>query len=451
MIAYVLKSGLCLFILFGIYKLLLEGEKLHRFNRFYLLFSLIISLVIPLLTINVQSELVSVLEPHPSYRPEHYLTSLTEPNYASTQPAHGFSAIAWLVYWLTTSTLLIRFSRHLSALVQLIRQHRKVRYQDATLVLLPENSLPHTFLHYLFVGKSAYESQAIEPEMFTHELAHIRQRHTYDILFIELLACFYWFNPLLLLIKRAIRLNHEFLADSAVLHHHKHVVEYQRLLLRKLTLTTPASLTSQLTFYATKQRFLMMTKHTSRTRALIVGTLSLSLTMLVGATFSTKLVAQVPTATPQKIQTKSAPQPLPVGSGEFQELYKDKLVVTAFRGRQKFANLSEEEKKNVILIAPMPPKTPTDAQFSDWKNPKLFGIWIDDKRVKNEVLDKYKPSDIASFSGSFVHKNARQPEGYLYQIDLMTHLAYERYLKEQKENPFLVVEQRFPKRQKANN
>ncbi|MCX6217098.1 M56 family metallopeptidase [Spirosoma sp.] len=446
MIAYVLKSILCLLILFGFYKLLLEGEKLHWFNRFYLLFSLIFSLVIPLLTINVQPELVPILEPQPNYQAERYLTNLAEQNYRSAQPVYDFLAIAELLYGLVASILLIRFGRNIFSLIQRIRQHRKVRYQDATLVLLPEDGLPHTFLHYLFVGKSAFESQAIEPELFTHELAHIRQRHTYDILFIELLSCFYWFNPLLLLIKRAIRLNHEFLADSAVLNQHKHVIEYQRLLLSKLTLTTPVYLASQLTFHATKQRFFMMTKHTSRTRVLIVSTLALSLIMLVGAIFSTKLVAQVPAAIPQKSQPETVRKPLPVESNKYQEQYKDKLVVTAFRGRQKFANLSEEEKKNVILIAPIPPKTPTDAQFSDWKNPKLFGIWIDDKRVKNEVLDKYKPIDIASFSGSFVHKNARQPEGYLYQLDLMTHAAYERYLKEQKENPFLVVEQRFSKR-----
>ncbi|SOD93704.1 BlaR1 peptidase M56 [Spirosoma fluviale] len=442
-----LKSGLCLLILFGFYKLLLEDEKLHQFNRFYLLFSLVFSLVIPLLTINIRSEQIPVFEPQPNYQPDRILTDLVDPKTSPVQPAFDFSAVAGLVYWLITLMLLIRFGRHLFSLAQLISQHRNVRYQDATLILLPENGLPHTFLHYLFVGKSAYESQAIEPELFTHELTHIRQKHSFDILFVELLFCFYWFNPLLFLIKRAIRLNHEFLADAAVIDQHQHVVRYQRLLLSKLTLSTPVSLTSQLTFHATKQRFLMMTKRTSRARVLIVGTLALSLLVILVATFSTKLVAQVPSATPQKAQTKPVQDPLPVDSDKFQELYKDKLVRTKSGAQRKFSDLSKKEKKNVVLIAPFPPRTPTDAQFSDWKNPKLFGIWIDDKRVKNEVLDRYKPTDIASFSGSFVHKNARQPEGYLYQMDLMTHSAYERYLKEQKEKPFLVVMQRFPKRQ----
>lgn len=444
---YLLKSSLCLLVLFGFYKLLLENEKIHRFNRFYLLFSLVFSFTVPLITVNVQSELISVFGQQPIPQVDNRLIDRLEPDKLPIQSAYDFSDIAGFLYWLITSALLVRFFRNSFSLIRRISQHRRVHYQGATLVLLPDNCLPHTFLHYLFINQSAYESRAIEPELFTHELAHIRQRHTYDILFIELLSCFYWFNPLLFLIKRAIRLNHEFLADAAVIDQHQHVIEYQCLLLSKLTLATPASLTSQLTFHATKQRFLMMTKRTSKTRILITGTVALSLFALLTVVFSTKLVAQVPTTPSQKAQTRIVQKPLPVNSSKLEEQYKDKLVISWSRDRRKFSDLSEEEKKNVVLVAPFPPKTPTDAQFSDWKNPKLFGIWIDGKRVKNEVLDTYKPTDITSFSGSFVHKNARQPEGYLYQMDLMTHSAYERYLKEREENPLLIVMKPRPKRQ----
>jgi bla regulator protein BlaR1 len=447
MIVYSLKSSLCLLILFGFYKFLLENEKLHRFNRFYLLFSLILSLVIPLVTINIQSELVPIFDPQLSYQAERNLTDLAEPNYTSVQQAYDFSGIVRLLYWLVTLAMFIRFGRNIFSLAQRIRQYQTERYQNATIVLLPDNCLPHTFLNFLFVSQSAYESQAIEPELFTHELAHIRQKHSFDILFVEMLVCFYWFNPLLPFVKRAIRLNHEFLADSAVLNQHQHVIEYQRLLLSKLTLDTPAYLTSQLTFHATKQRFIMMTKRTSRARILMTGTLALILFALLTVVFCVQSVAQTSAVSPKKAYARSVQKLLPLNSDTFQEQYKDKLVMTPFRGRQKFSDLLEAERKNVVLIAPMPPGTPTEAQFSDWKNPKLFGIWLDGKRVKNKALDQYKPTDIASFSGSFVHKNARQPEGYLYQMDLMTHSGYERYLKEQKEKPLLVVMQPRPKRQ----
>lgn len=447
MIVYILKSSLCSLILFGFYKLLLENEKLHRFNRFYLLFILVFSLVIPLVTVPIQAEFIPAFDQRPLHQDNSYLITRFEPEKVPVQSEHDFTDLAGLLYGLVTSALLMRFFRNIFSMIHRISQHQRAPYQDATLVLLPENCLPHTFLHYLFINQSAYESQAIEPELFTHELAHIRQKHSFDILFIEFLACFYWFNPLLFLIKRAIRLNHEFLADSAVLKQHKHIVGYQRLLLSKLTLTTPAPLTSQLTFHATKQRFIMMTKRTSRARVVIVSTLALSLIGLLAATFSTKLTAQVPAAAPQKAQIKPMQEPLSLNSNTFQEQYKDKLVMTPFRGRQKFSDLLEAERKDVVLIAPLPPKTPTEAQFSEWKNPKLFGIWLDGKRVKNKVLDQYKSIDIASYWGSFVHKNARQPEGYLYQMDLMTHSGYERYLKEQKERPLLVVMQPRPKRQ----
>ncbi len=111
----------------------------------------------------------------------------------------------------------------------------------------------------------------------------------------------------------------------------------------------------------------------------------------------------------------------------------------------RFSDLSEAEKKKVIFIPPYAAKTPTNEQFEDWKNPKRFGIWLDGKHIKNSDLNKYKPSDIASFSGSYIHKNARQPQGYLYQFGLMTHKEYERYLKEQTESPFLLVTDLKPK------
>ncbi len=136
----------------------------------------------------------------------------------------------------------------------------------ATLVLLPEITLPYTFMHYLFVNKYDYETGAIERELYAHEQAHIRQRHSLDILFIEGVSCFLWFNPLLLWLKQAVRLNHEFLADEAVTRQYTNVSFYQQLLYSKLTPQSSFSLISNLSFQTTKKRFIMMTKHTSQAR-----------------------------------------------------------------------------------------------------------------------------------------------------------------------------------------
>ena len=137
------------------------------------------------------------------------------------------------------------------------------------LVLVKQNILPHTFLNYIFVNKQEHKNQVIEDELYTHELAHVHQHHTLDVLFIELLKTVFWFNPLVYVYKKAIQLNHEFLADETVVNAAYNVITYQQLLLQKATTGHTFALASNLNFAITKKRLLMMTKTTPRLLATV--------------------------------------------------------------------------------------------------------------------------------------------------------------------------------------
>ncbi len=457
MILYSLKSILTLSVLVIAYKLLLENETMHRFKRGYLLASVLLAVVGPLLSfpVTVQSDFVLPAPVPASFVPPFEPTRVMLPADAVAAPPTDHSPDLWLlVYGAVTAVLLIRLVRNLVSIVYRIRQYQTVRHAEATVVLLPATTRPHTFLHYLFIGQTDYEKQGIEPELFTHELTHIRQQHSVDILFVELISCFYWFNPALFFVRRAMRLNHEFLADQSVNTRHQNVVRYQQLLLSRLTPTKPVFLTSAFTFQTAKQRLIMMTKCTSPLRAgFAVGaaaTLFLLLTLAAGL----QSVAQVTKSVSEESTGTVTKAKAPSDSMTLEQRYSDKLVMTwpkangNFPRKQvmkRFSDLSEAEKKKVFFVPPLAAKTPTNAQFEDWKNPKRFGIWLDGKHIKNSDLNKYKPSDIASFMGSYVHKNARQPQGYLYQFSLMTHKEYERYMKASTESPFLVVLESKPK------
>jgi hypothetical protein len=454
MILYVIKSILILSVLATFYKLALEKETIHRFKRVYLLASVLLSLIGPLLSFEIQSEIVPVTPS--SFVVPQFERALGDSSVdvVQTHPSDTWPDLLPLLYGVVTAVLLLRLSRNLLSISRRIPQNPSQRHAEATVILLPDATRPHTFLHYLFVSREDYERQHIEPELFTHELTHIRQKHSLDILFVELVSCFCWFNPALFVVRRAIRLNHEFLADESVNAVYQDVVSYQQLLLSKLTPTTTVSLTSAFTFQTAKQRLIMMTKCTSSLRAgFYVGTaalLFLSLTLGAGL----RSVAQITNPVLGKPAVTSKNVSTSPDSMSLEQRYSDKLVMTwpksnGNRPRKlvmtRFSDLSEAEKKKVIFIPPYAPKTPTNEQFEDWKNPKRFGIWLDGKHIKNSDLNKYKPSDIASFSGSYIHKNARQPQGYLYQFGLMTHKEYERYLKEQTESPFLLVSDLKPR------
>lgn len=263
---FLLKSSLCMMVLLAIYHLFLEREKMHRFNRFYLLFALAFSLSIPFVSIEIErNEVINpiaftgmILE-KTAISSGQTIVAKTETNY--------IAITAWSLYGLTTLLLLIRFIININHFIKKRNKNPLLKHGPATLVLVPEKVLPHTFLNYIFINREDYEANAIENELYIHELTHVKQKHTLDILFIEVLKIIFWFNPLLYFYKKAIQLNHEFLADEKVVSSFDNAVSYQKLLLEKAAIGNPYYLASNLNFLLTKKRLLMMTKTTSTTKS----------------------------------------------------------------------------------------------------------------------------------------------------------------------------------------
>lgn len=262
MIDFIIKSSIPLLVLLAIYHLLLEKEKMHVFNRFYLLFSLIFSLVIPFITIEVIEEITKPIVQNNTFQiPQGSGVLVEETNY--------FPILLWSIYGLITFLLSIRFIRNILKITSRIKSNARTEYKNAKLVLLKEEVLPHTFLNNIFINENDYNNQKIEAELFSHELTHVTQKHTFDVLFIEILKTIFWFNPIFIFYKKAIQLNHEFLADEKVVISYENVPFYQNLLLSKANHNSAYYLTSNLNYSLTKKRLIMMTKTTSQTKAIL--------------------------------------------------------------------------------------------------------------------------------------------------------------------------------------
>lgn len=284
MILYAIKSTLCLAAVIGIYHLLLDRESMHRFKRFFLLGALGFSFAIPLIAIGHSGYIASSIATG-----QHIVevmagdasTPLVTPQW------HAFSIVS-MVYLLIAAALFLRYAFRVATLIRKARRNRNISYKNATLVLVEEPIEPYTFCRYIFIHKDDYLSGAIEQEVLTHELTHVEQGHSIDVLTVELFRVVFWFNPILLFVKRAIQANHEFLADRAVVETHQCIPHYQRLLVNKVTNTTRVQLTSNFTYLLTKKRLKMMTKSTEKLRArfFIAATLPLmaALVLLFGKT-----------------------------------------------------------------------------------------------------------------------------------------------------------------------
>ncbi|MFV8368558.1 M56 family metallopeptidase [Flavobacterium sp. LB2R40] len=326
---FLIKSTITLFVLLAVYHLFLEKEKIHVFNRFYLLFSLVFSMVIPFITIEVIQEIAQ-----PTVNPGNI--QLLQGNAVIMEETNYLTIGLWSLYGLVTVILAIRFISNIIKISSKMKSNTPIAYKNAKLILVPEKTLPHTFLNTIFINETEYNNREIEAELYTHELTHVTQKHTLDILFIELLKTVFWFNPIFIFYKKAIQLNHEFLADEKVVTSYNNVPFYQSLLLSKANENQTFYLASNLNYLITKKRLLMMTKTTSKTEALLKKAMLIPLVTALLFLLCTKVVAQ---------ETNVKKETTPKKSENLFKTYYDK---TTFKIKDEKGKIASEKKYNEL-------------------------------------------------------------------------------------------------------
>ena len=292
MVLYLLKSTACLTIFFLFYKGLLENASMHRFKRFYLLGCLVLSFLIPTFVFveYVNVPVVETLQTSlPSAESNPVISRPTKPT--SDWDTLNLPLLAWSIYGLGFTLFAIRFGKNLVDIVHRIRRNQKIKEPSHIKVLIQEKLPPHTFLKYIFLEQKKFQSNVLAPEVLLHEETHAKQKHTYDILFVELVQLLFWFNPLIYLFKHSIKLNHEFLADEAVLRRLDSPKNYQNTLLSYLSAASQSkyqsiTMASAIHYSSIKKRFTIMRKQTSKKAKLIRIFLILPLVSLLLWSFS---------------------------------------------------------------------------------------------------------------------------------------------------------------------
>lgn len=251
MILYILRFSLSIAIVFGFYKVFLEKERTFIFNRIFLLSGLIVSLIVPLISFSGTEEFKIMLN--------------------STQQTINESIFQWesiinVTYGLITSVLLVRFGWDTRKLIMRIRAGELKIVDGAKVILSDQKEPPYAFLNYVFINKTQFDD--IHTELIKHEIAHVEQGHTLDILIIELIKTILWINPMLGMFKSSMQLNHEFLADNYAIAYASSTAAYQNMLLSYLLVDEPANIVSGFNFSLTKKRLMMITKPASKIQRL---------------------------------------------------------------------------------------------------------------------------------------------------------------------------------------
>ena len=274
------------------YKVLLENESMHQFKRFFLIAALVSSFIIPSIVFT------KYIEIEPSDVSTQVLAieqNIENQNIAKevAQSPLNWSLALWTIYGIGVVGFGFRFIRHLIQLWSRIRNNPKLKQNSITNVLLKQQLPPHTFFNFIFLNKHKFETKSIPNSVLLHEETHALQKHSLDVLLIEFLQVIFWFNPVLYFFKKSIKLNHEFLADSAVLKNNEDQLNYQHTLLSYLSngnynVHQLVGIANAINYSSIKKRFIIMKKQTSKKGFLIRSLLLLPLLAIMLYSFSNR-------------------------------------------------------------------------------------------------------------------------------------------------------------------
>jgi hypothetical protein len=253
---YLLESGVCLGIFYLIYWAFLKKETFFEFNRFFLILSIPLSFAIPLLNITSPIRTSAVLE-------ESYAAGTT----ATTQgQLFSISDVLLFTFFVGSAFFLFRFVVRLTQILLLIRKYGYHIYDGVKVVVTDTETAPFSFFNFLFISNADITDHGFE-RILTHEMTHIKQYHSIDLLLMELLTIVQWFNPFVWPYKKSLKETHEYLADHAVIAQGCSRARYQLLIFEQHVGLNMFEFTNNFSQSLIKRRITMMAKIKSNGRA----------------------------------------------------------------------------------------------------------------------------------------------------------------------------------------
>ena len=263
---YILKSSVCLVLFYLFFRLLLSKETFHRFNRAALLGVLFFSLLIPCIEmttrhqVEVQQAVLSIEQ----------LLMMAELNATAPEvgaviqeaPTVSWIQIVLLVYLAGIVFFACRNICSLICLFRLIYSGRHEKLEKGIILVVHNRTIaPFSWMKYIVISQKDMEENG--REILIHETAHIRHRHSIDLLLADICIFFQWFNPGAWLLKQELQNIHEYEADETVINEGVNAKEYQLLLIKKAVGTRLYSMANSFNHSKLKKRITMMLKEKS--------------------------------------------------------------------------------------------------------------------------------------------------------------------------------------------
>jgi hypothetical protein len=242
-----------------VYDFFLSKETFHKYNRWYLLGTPIVSFVLPFIKIPTMQK--AVPEEFMIYLPEILLspqTALEQTAFYTEGSVNYLSIIFWSGVMLFLSIFLVKLFK----IGQLIQRNETINKVFYKLVLLPKNTNAFSFFNFIFLGKEISKDR--QEQIIEHELVHSKQKHTLDLLFFEFLRIVMWFNPMIYFYQQRITLLHEYITDSEVVKTTEKHDYFNKLLAQTFQVENISFINQFYKHSLIKKRITMMTKKKSK-------------------------------------------------------------------------------------------------------------------------------------------------------------------------------------------
>ena len=403
---YILKSSVCLAIFYLFYRLLLARETFHRFNRFSLLGILLLSCLLPLVEVSVKQE----TEVHQTMLTLEQLLMMADAVNATEAGARAETAtvtwiqVALLVYLAGIVFFAFRNVYSLVRLLMLLKSGKKEdigsylpgRKERVTLIVHNCDIAPFSWMGYIVISRKDLEENG--REILIHELAHIHNRHSWDLLVADVCIFFQWFNPASWLLKQELQNIHEFEADETVIKEGVDAKQYQLLLIKKAVGTRLYSMANSFNHSKLKKRITMMLKE--RTNRWARLKLLLAVPVMAGAlyVFAQPEVKEIP----QQIQT------------EIQQDKADDYVSLMIFFRK------EEEKYSKLVNGSNPPSRVKEKQAHQLLVNADNKVLFDGKFIS---MDELKSAIIKNLLKSWEESSRQDAQVVFFQYDRGTEIA----------------------------
>jgi len=336
---YLLRSGASLALFYALYWLVLRRETCFALNRGFLLGGAALSLALPLLRV-----------PSPFFETVVYATAISPGTgapavgVAARGPGTSVQGILFGIYLAVAGALLILFFARIARLGWLAVRCGCVRHRGLRVVLCGCPGESFSFFNFVFLNRSKIPEEDMD-RVLAHELAHVRQLHSFDVVFTELLAALQWFNPLVWPYKRSLRETHEYLADRAVIAQGCGLARYQLLIVEQHVGGRLLELASSFRTSQIKRRIVMLSKQETKGLARWKPLLILPLALVLVLAFAESRTVVMESPAVFAAPASAAPPPQTMSEEDAIKALKEKMV-----------KLEEMKQKNADTMAKLEQK-----------------------------------------------------------------------------------------------